>query len=89
VGNGLLGSLQVNVSHTGDHYLTVFNDDFEKQSYTLVGMSAGIRSETLGWSVSLYGQNLSNEIYATNYFGDGGVFISQPRLYGVRLSYDF
>ena len=89
MGDGLLGSLQVNVSHTGDHYLTVFNDDFEKQSYTLVGMNAGIRSEALGWSVSLYGQNLSNEIYATNYFGDGGVFISQPRQYGVRLSYDF
>lgn len=85
---GLMGSLQVNVSHTGDHYLTVFNDAIEKQSYTLLGISASIWDDAKGWELSFYGNNLTNEIYATNSFGDGGVFISAPRSYGLRLRYN-
>jgi len=88
-GGDLAGSIQFNVSQTGDHFVTVFNDDFEKQDYTLVGFSAAIRNDVKGWTLSAYGQNLTDEIYVTNYFGDGGVFISQPRSYGIRLSYDF
>jgi len=88
-GNDLTGSFQLNVSQTGDHFVTVFNDDFEKQDYTLVGFNASIRDDAKGWALSVYGQNVTDEIYVTNYFGDGGVFISEPSSYGVRFKYDF
>jgi len=89
IGAELAVSFQVNVGVTGDHYLTVFNDDIEKQSHTLVGLNAALRNDAKGWTLSVYGKNLGDEIYATNFFGDGGVFISEPMTFGVRLRYDF
>ena len=85
----VMGSVQVNVGYTGDHYQTPLNDDFEKQNYTLVGASAMLFNDARGWQLSIFGQNLTDEIYSTNFFGNGGVFISQPRTYGVRLKYSF
>jgi iron complex outermembrane receptor protein len=89
LGANLSASFQLNVGVTGDHYLTVFNDDFEKQDHTLVGFNAALFNAAKGWTLSVYGKNIGNEIYVTNFFGDGGVFISEPQSFGVRLRYDF
>lgn len=89
MGDNLIGSAQVSFAYTGDHYLTVFNEPIEEQDYTLVGANVAIWDDTRGWELSLYGKNLTDEIYVTNAFGDGGVFISEPRTFGARLKFSF
>jgi len=89
IGANLMGSAQITFAYTGDHYLTVFNEAIEEQDYTLLGANAAIWNDSKGWEVSLYGKNLTDEIYVTNAFGDGGVFISEPRSYGARLKFNF
>ena len=89
IGDNLGGSIGATLAYTGDHYLTVFNDPIEKQDYTLVGIHAAIWNDAKGWELSFYGKNLTDEIYATNAFGDGGIFISEPRSYGARLRFNF
>ena len=81
-------SIQANVAVTGDHFLTVFNDAIEEQNHTKVGISAALWNDEKGWELSAYGKNLTDEIYVTNSFGDGGVFISEPMTFGVRLKYN-
>ena len=89
IGDNLGGSVQLTLAYTGDHFLTVFNEPIEEQDYTLVGFHAAIWNDSKGWELSMYGKNLTDEIYATNSFGDGGVFISEPRSLGARLRFSF
>ena len=61
----------------------------QRLDYTLVGAKVAVWIDTRGWELSLYGKNLTDEIYVTNAFGDGGVFISEPRTFGARLKFSF
>ncbi len=90
VGNDLRASLQASANHTGDHYVSIENFSFNKQDYTLVGARAAIGDSAGNWELSLYGQNLTNEIYVNGTaFAQLDYWISRPRTWGVRLDYRF
>jgi len=85
----LIGSFQVNYSHTGDHYLSAENVAETEQDYSVYGLNFTVSNDSQGWDVSLYGKNLGNEIYATNLFQANGVFISEPKSYGINFTKSF
>jgi iron complex outermembrane receptor protein len=90
VGSGLRASLQGSVNYSGDHYVSIDNFEFNKQDYTLVGARVAISDSPGDWEVSLWGQNLTNEIYVIGGgFAQLDYWISRPRSYGVRLDYRF
>jgi iron complex outermembrane receptor protein len=90
VGSGLRASLQGSVNYSGDHYVSIDNFEFNKQDYTLVGARVAISDSPGDWEVSLWGQNLTNEIYViSGGFAQLDYWISRPRSYGVRLDYRF
>ena len=90
VGDGLRGSVQVGINYTGDHYMALENLSFNKQDYTIINARAAISDSAGNWEVSLYGQNLTDEIYITaTAWEHKDYWISRPRTMGVRLDYRF
>ena len=90
VSDGLRASLQASANYTGDHYVSIDNFGFNKQDYTLVGARAAIGNSAGDWELSLWGQNLTDEIYVVGGgFAQLDYWISRPRSYGVRLDYRF
>ncbi len=90
VSDRLRASVQASANYTGDHYVSIDNFEFNKQDYTLVGARAAIGDSAGDWELSLYGQNLTNEIYVNGGgFAQLDLWISKPRSYGVRLDYRF
>jgi len=90
IGNGLSASLQASVNYTGDHFVSIENLAFNQQDFTLVDARVAIGSVAGKWEVSVYGQNLTDEIYVNVAgFASLDYWISRPRTYGVRLDYRF
>jgi iron complex outermembrane recepter protein len=90
VSDGLRASLQASANYTGDHYVSIDNFSFNQQDYTLVGARAAIGDSAGDWELSLWGKNLTNEIYVIGGgFAQLDYWISRPRSYGVRLDYRF
>jgi iron complex outermembrane receptor protein len=90
IGNGLSASLQASVNYTGDHFVSIENLAFNQQDFTLVDARVAIGSVAGKWEVSVYGQNLTDEIYVNGAgFASLDYWISRPRTYGVRLDYRF
>ena len=90
VSDGLRVSLQASANYTGDHYVSIENFSFNQQDYTLVGARAAIGDSAGDWELSLWGKNLTNEIYVNGGgFAQLDYWISRPRSYGVRLDYRF
>ena len=90
VSDRLRASVQASANYTGDHYVSIDNFEFNKQDYTLVGARAAIGDSAGDWELSLWGQNLTDEIYVVGGgFAQLDLWISKPRSYGVRLDYRF
>ena len=90
VSDGLQATLQASANYTGDHYVSIENLSVNEQSYTLVGARAALSDSAGNWELSLYGENLTNEIFVTGTaFAQLDYYISRPRTWGARLDYRF
>ena len=64
------------------------NPDFEIDSYTLVGLRAGLGAEDDRWRVELWGNNITDRFYVTNIFKPGDMVVrlaGMPATYGVTF----
>jgi len=91
------GYVDVNISYMGDHLLS--NDVDTEDSYTVFGLSVGLRSPDGTWDVSVGCGNCTDETYLTNAFNQpfmGAlapdrimVNLGAPRTWLVTLGYNF
>ncbi len=90
-----MGSLSWRASYnyadeaSADAYNFLMLDD-----YSLVDASVTFRNQAENLSISLYGKNLTDEVYFNFGFdntsiGSKTMWLSPPRTWGVRVSYDF
>tara|TARA_B110000967_G_scaffold207230_1_gene256066 strand:- start:391 stop:2934 length:2544 start_codon:yes stop_codon:yes gene_type:complete len=83
--------------HSVQDQLTVVGGDFSKSQRDEVGLinaRLGFGALDLGWSLAIYGKNLTDEIYPTEVIGapEGGAAFIQPalgRTYGIDIRYNF
>lgn len=74
-------------------YASIATDpDFRMRSYTLLGLRAGIAAADDTWSVSLWGENVTDVYYWTgvNQYWDTRFRIAaKPATYGIRFEYQY
>ncbi len=85
--------------HQGTNYLGLdtSDPDTEVDPYLLVNARVMIASSENGWAVSLWGKNLTDEVYRTRLFdlftnplvGQKFSVLGQPRTFGIELRMDF
>lgn len=81
---------RVGVTHQGETFFSDLNqDDFREDGYTLLNASVGYETAD-GFEVSIYGQNLTEEVYYQNISPDlrAGT-VGAPMILGVRCRYNF
>ncbi|MFT7591782.1 MAG: iron complex outermembrane receptor protein [bacterium] len=82
----------ITYAYKGDHLLAA---GVEQSSYSLLNAKFSLISEDDTWEVALYGNNLTDEAYLTNFvgilidFGFTGAVRNTPRTYGMSFSYNF
>lgn len=77
---------QADFKYTGKHYPDAYNIFMEEEEYRQFGARLSLTDTSGAWEVSLWGRNLSNDIYILNSFaavGSRGIYLSEPRSYGV------
>jgi iron complex outermembrane receptor protein len=94
VSDNLVMNLQGSAAYESEQYFTLFKEENKKsESYTLVGLRAGIRNEADTWSVTLYAKNLFDEEYLIDqqdYIGFGTQnYAGQRKRVGVTLGVRF
>jgi len=64
--------------------------------YGLLNLRVGIRAKDRLWDLSVWGRNVTNRAYPTNYFNYGAVlpgtyvaFFGDPATYGATLRFNF
>ncbi len=96
--SGAYGSVtpRLDASYRSESFMNAANTPSLRQdAYTLLNGSITYRSPEERWTVSLFGQNLTDEVYFTGGFADlidqgyAEVGVSRPREWGVRLSYEY
>jgi len=62
-----------------------------RPAVSLVDASIGYSPAHSHWTVALWGKNLTNQIYAVGLGGGNppGLFVSDPRTYGLRVNYTY
>ena len=93
-GSGATLDLVATVSHTGDFFHEASNDERSFQDgYEIWDASANYTSANGEWSLSLWGKNLDDELYAAHkILGTlGGVtnLWAAPRTYGASFTYNW
>lgn len=65
-------------------------------NYGLLNLRLGVRTEDQRWDLSLWGRNIGNKHYASNYFNYGSLlpgtyvgFFGDPATYGATLRFNF
>ena len=84
-------SARVTYAHQGKMFWSPENVQFE-EDYGLLNGRLSLSPPDQPWSVSIWGRNLTDDLYRTNiiaFFGDEVSRLGAPRTYGVELSYDF
>jgi iron complex outermembrane receptor protein len=80
------------------HYFGSLDDSIYSLTgnYGLINLRLGVRTEDQRWDVSLWGRNVGNRHYATNYFNYGALlpgtyvgFFGDPATYGATLRFNF
>lgn len=98
VSDGLVGFIVGDVSYSGSSQADYASKAaplkpiFKIDSYTLVGLRAGIRAADDTWSLSLWGRNIFDEFYATNILKSTDSIVrfnGMPATYGVTFSYNW
>jgi len=91
----LMARLQVDASWTDDYFLSVSNEPYSlEQGVTLVNARAEVfGGDDRRWSLSVWGRNLSDEVFRTSTNADGifGNYSNwnEPRTYGVTFTYSY
>ncbi len=97
VGNDWAATLRGDVYYQSDSYARVFNDNPYDQlrGYTNVNASVTV-ADADGWDVMLYVKNVFNTTAITGAFLNSddtalttNVFVTDPRLYGIRITKSF
>lgn len=84
-------SARLNYSYHGEMFWAPDNAQIE-EAYGLLDGRLTLTPPNADWSVSIWGKNLTDELYRTNiiaFFGDEVSRLGTPRTYGVELSVDF
>ena len=90
--NGAALDFLATASYTDEFHFEVDNDPRGLQEdVTVLDASATYTAPDSGWDVSLWGKNLTDELYATHhidgsYIGATRIF-APPRTYGVSFNY--
>ena len=91
VGSGLTAHVMPQISYSAESYSDIVTINRDRlDSWTLLGVSAGVTSDT--WSAEMFVENLSDEraeIARSFNFDRQRVNYVRPRTMGVRVSYDF
>ena len=94
--SGFLPFMYIDYSYRESVELALPNRTAEVQDgYGLVGMRAGVRTETEKWEISGWVRNLADKKYRLSSFGAGSTFLpgrqlwAEPRTYGISLRYTF
>jgi iron complex outermembrane recepter protein len=97
VGGNLTAFVGATLLHQGSQNTTFYNDvlraeDFDIDSYTTLDVRAGIGSADGRWKATVYGRNVTDEVYTTSittYLDTLFRFTGRPATYGISLSYRF
>ena len=95
VGQAGFVQLHADTSYADDHYFDILNTELiEQGSYWVTNARISFHSADDRYSVSLWGKNLADEVYATKSFdlSDFGYTISHigsPRMFGVEATLRF
>lgn len=84
-------SLQANYTRQGKSYWTPNNTNAQKP-FGLLDASLRLKPPEAPWSVTVWGKNITNELYAVAsqpFFGDLMNYYAPPKTYGVDLKYEF
>ena len=84
-------SLQTNYTKQGKSYWTPANT-FAQEPFGLWDASLRVQPPGAAWSVTVWGKNLTDELYAVaaqTFFGDLMNYYAPPKTYGVDLKYEF
>jgi outer membrane receptor protein involved in Fe transport len=91
VGSGLTAHVMPQISYSAESYSDIVTINRDRlDSWTLLGISAGVTSDT--WNAEMFVENLSDEraeIARSFNFDRQRVNYVRPRTMGVRVSYDF
>lgn len=92
--SGATLDLVATVSHTGKYFMEASNDPRSKQDpYEVWDASANYTSADGAWTLSIWGKNLDDELYAAHQILGtlGGVtnIWAPPRTYGVSFNYSW
>jgi len=87
-------SLNVNGTHTDDFFNDIFNSEGSKhEEVDLLNASVSFYNQAETLRVSLYGRNLTDEIYQTSGLGVANLWtfstFGNPRSYGVEANFKF
>ncbi len=87
-------SIRGDFSHKDDHYSTASNTkDYLVEGYELLNGKIGFTSSNGLIEISLWGKNLTDELYMLNRgkypIGFRYVWYGMPRTFGIQLSYNF
>ena len=81
--------------YSGEQYTNAVGN-LQRDAETTFDLNAGVRSETRGWSASVWVQNLTDERYVTQHFTsplqgdtDFNAYVSAPRTFGITLRASF
>ncbi len=84
-------SIRVNYSHKGEMFWAPDNAQTE-EAFGLLDGRITLSPADADWSLSIYGKNLTDELYRTNiiaFFGDEVSRFGAPRTYGIEFTKDF
>ncbi|WP_417469083.1 TonB-dependent receptor [Maricaulis sp.] len=84
-------SARLNYSYHGEMFWAPDNN-FIEEAYGLLDGRLTLTPPNADWTLSVWGKNLTDELYRTNiipFFGDEISRFATPRTYGIELSVDF
>jgi len=91
---GDLGELRsfISYAYKNKH---LYHEGFEQSGYGTVDARLSLQSEDASWEIALFGNNLNDKAYVTNYIGQAatfgfvGITRNTPRTLGASLHYKF
>ncbi|GAB3104051.1 TonB-dependent receptor [Pseudomaricurvus hydrocarbonicus] len=98
ISDNLIASIGADVSYSGSTQSDYASSEapldpvFELDSYTLLGLRAGLRAADDQWSLILWGRNVTDEFYANNTMKSTDSilrFNGMPATYGLTFSYNW
>ena len=97
LGRGLVGYGSAEFSYRSHFYGSLDDSRLTVTGgYGLLNLRAGVREKNGLWDLSVWGRNVTNAVYASNYFNYGSIlpgtyvaFFGDPATYGATLRFNF